>query len=111
MLWRLFQGKAFCPSRHGCLDEISVKTGDVHENLRFHGNFVVRNQFNFIKTKETQNNCAFEISPFSLGSRKSWLRRIGPHVALRNDCATLKSMQTRSAYFFYFWFSPSAAER
>ena len=32
-------------------------------------------------------------------------------VALQKSCATLKDMQTQRAYFFYFWFSPPAAER
>ena len=32
-------------------------------------------------------------------------------VAMQKSCATLKDMQTQRAYFFYFWFSPPAAER
>ncbi|MDR3065695.1 MAG: hypothetical protein LBV05_09310 [Comamonas sp.] len=32
-------------------------------------------------------------------------------VAMQKSCATLKDMQTQRAYFFYFWFSPTAAER
>lgn len=33
------------------------------------------------------------------------------YVAVRKACATLKDMQTQRAYYFYFWFSPPAAER